>query len=235
MVIRDETVDRVSGKTGRVDELILEELKALNVNQNHSFRRYGSVEIPTLAEVYDWVRETDLTVDVELRSSGGLQEDKAEDKEENRGGNKIGNMAGYKADVYQESRCLPGPEEKVLELAREKGLEDRIIYSSSDPESLRRLKRLTPEVRTVLVCEDWAVAGGESEDSRGVMRGVHALQLSVRSAGAEDRSLVMKVIRQCHERKREVHVWAVEEKADFEVMREMGVDVVITGFVERGE
>lgn len=237
VVICDETVDRVSGKTGRVKDLTLEELKALNVNQNHSFRRYGRVEIPTLAEVYDWVRETDLAVDVELGSSGGLEEDQAENKEENRGGNKTGNKTGNKADVCRESRCLPGLEEKVLELAREKGLEDRIIYSSSDPESLRRLKRLAPEVRTALVCEDWAVAGGESEDSRGVMGGVGALQLPVRSAGAgtEDRSLAMKVVRQCHERNMEVHVRAVEEKADFEVMRELGVDVVVTGFVERGE
>lgn len=45
----------------------------------------------------------------------------------------------------------------------------------------------------------------------------------------------MKVVRQCHERNMEVHVRAVEEKADFEVMRELGVDVVVTGFVERGE
>ena len=42
------------------------------------------------------------------------------------------------------------------------------------------------------------------------------------------------IIRQCHNRNIRVHVWAVNEMADFEWMKELGVDAVITDFIERG-
>ena len=44
--------------------------------------------------------------------------------------------------------------EKVLRLAEEKGLADRIIYSSFNHYSMRRIKRLLPTARTAfLYCD----------------------------------------------------------------------------------
>ena len=58
VVIHDERVDRVSDGSGWVKDYTLEELRALNMNQ--TFPSYGTVRIPTLEEVYDFVKETDM-------------------------------------------------------------------------------------------------------------------------------------------------------------------------------
>lgn len=95
VVIHDERIDRVSNGTGYVCNYTLEELKGFNVNQY--FPEYGNVAIPTLAEVYDLVRDMDMVINLELKNSV----------------------------IFYE-----GLEEKVLRLAAEKGLEERMIYSS---------------------------------------------------------------------------------------------------------
>lgn len=223
VVIGDDRVDRVSDGSGKVKELTLKELKALNVNLNHSFRRYGRVEIPTLAEVFDWARKTDLTVNVELKSG---------------------------EDCRQESGRRPGLEEQVVRLAAEKGLEDRVIYSSTGFESLRRVERLAPESRRVYLCGDRVIDGAEYRDKYGT----HALQLPWEwvwqeasgtnracegdgNPGSErDRGTggdrIGDVVRQCHERNMKVYVRAADGQTDFEKLRELGIDVVITDLKE---
>ena len=76
VIIHDEQVDRISDGTGFVRDFTLQELKRLNVNRN--FPAYGRSEIPTLAEVYDWLRGTELSVNLELKNGAvaykGLEE-----------------------------------------------------------------------------------------------------------------------------------------------------------------
>jgi len=67
VVIHDETINRVSGKTGYVRDYTLKELKAFNCN--NKFLQYGEVSIPTLQEVYELIRPTNLTINVELKNS----------------------------------------------------------------------------------------------------------------------------------------------------------------------
>lgn len=67
VVIHDETIDRVSGKRGFVKDFTLEELKELNVNK--TIDGYKEVKIPTLEEVYDLLKGTGLTINVEIKSS----------------------------------------------------------------------------------------------------------------------------------------------------------------------
>ncbi|MCM1135485.1 MAG: glycerophosphodiester phosphodiesterase [Clostridium sp.] len=67
VVIHDETVDRVSDGTGPVRNFTLEELKKLNVGKN--FPAYGKVQIPTLEEVYAFIKRTDMVVNLELKNS----------------------------------------------------------------------------------------------------------------------------------------------------------------------
>ena len=67
VVIHDETVDRVSDGKGRVCDYTLEELKRLNANKN--FPAYGKISIPTLEEVYSFIKTTDMTVNLELKNS----------------------------------------------------------------------------------------------------------------------------------------------------------------------
>lgn len=66
VVIHDETIDRVSNGSGWVKDFTLDELKQLNVNKIHP--AYGHVTIPTLAEVYELLKSTELTVNVEIKT-----------------------------------------------------------------------------------------------------------------------------------------------------------------------
>jgi len=66
VVIHDETVDRVADGTGTVADMTLSELKKLNVSR--PVPGFGITRIPTLEEVYDLVRTTNMMVNVELKT-----------------------------------------------------------------------------------------------------------------------------------------------------------------------
>lgn len=66
VIIHDESIDRVSDGQGLVCNYTLHELKQFNFNRN--FPLYGSVTIPTLEELYNLLKDTDLTVNVELKN-----------------------------------------------------------------------------------------------------------------------------------------------------------------------
>lgn len=65
MVIHDETVDRTSNGTGRVVDMTCQELKRLDFS--NGIDGYQNVRIPTLKEVYGLLRNTNLTVNVEVK------------------------------------------------------------------------------------------------------------------------------------------------------------------------
>lgn len=66
VVIHDETIDRVSTGTGYVKDYNLNELKRFNFGK--LFPHFGFSAIPTLEEVYGLLKQTDLTINVELKT-----------------------------------------------------------------------------------------------------------------------------------------------------------------------
>lgn len=66
VVIHDETLDRVSDGSGYVKDYTLKELKKFNVAK--LFPHFGFSQIPTLEEVYSLLKQTDLTLNVELKT-----------------------------------------------------------------------------------------------------------------------------------------------------------------------
>ena len=67
IVIHDETVDRVTDGTGLAGEKTLRELRELKVST--SAEPEGIYRIPTLQEVLDLMRTTDMMVNIELKNS----------------------------------------------------------------------------------------------------------------------------------------------------------------------
>ena len=67
VVAHDESVSRVSDGEGFLKEYTLSELKAMNFNKTHP--EFGPAQIPTLAEVYDLIAPTALTINVEFKTS----------------------------------------------------------------------------------------------------------------------------------------------------------------------
>ncbi len=66
VVIHDEVIDRVSNGSGWVKDYTLKELKVFNYNKTHI--KYNFAEIPTLEEVYSTLKDTDLYINVELKT-----------------------------------------------------------------------------------------------------------------------------------------------------------------------
>ena len=65
VVIHDETVDRTANGTGHVADMTLAQLKALDVSMGKA--NYEGARIPTLREVYAWIRGTALSLNVEIK------------------------------------------------------------------------------------------------------------------------------------------------------------------------
>lgn len=189
VIIHDETVDRVSDGTGWVKDYTFEEIRKLNVNKR--FPAYGRVGIPTLAEVYDFIKTTDMTVNLELKNG---------------------------VVFYEEL------EEKVLKLAEEKGISHRILYSSFNHYSMLRIRELEPSAKIGFLYSNGILDVAEYADKYSV----YAVHPSVKNTEYPD------AVRQCQEKGILVHVWTVNEESDFERMRKLGVDAVITNFPERG-
>ncbi len=66
VVAHDETIDRVSNGSGRIIDYTLEELRQFRFNRTHP--EYPDARIATLKEVYELLRPTNLTVNVEIKN-----------------------------------------------------------------------------------------------------------------------------------------------------------------------
>lgn len=119
VVIHDESVDRTTDGTGLVRDLTLAQLKALDAS--NGMEAYRGAKIPTLAEVYDLIRDTNHIVNVEIKTD----------------------------------ECFyPQLEEKCLALAKEKGVEERILYSSFNHFTLMKMRALKPDAKLGMLFGD---------------------------------------------------------------------------------
>ncbi len=66
VVTHDEEIDRVTGNHGWVKDFTLAELKAMKFNKTHP--EYENATIPTLREVYECLKPTGLTINVEFKT-----------------------------------------------------------------------------------------------------------------------------------------------------------------------
>lgn len=190
VVIHDEMVDRVSGSSGWVKDFTYERLKKLNVNQQ--FPQYGPQHIPTLEEVYEMIRPTGLTVNVELKTG----------------------IIFY-----------PDIEEQVLELTERMGMQERVIYSSFNHYSVRRLKRLKPDAKTGLLYQDGMI-GVFSYAKKTVQ--ADALHPAIYNVQYPD------FFEECKKHGLKVYVWTVNEEEHMRLLCENGTDAMITNDPQLG-
>lgn len=68
IVFHDEVVDRITGESGRVEHLTLEEIKRLDVGKNFDPKFTGE-RIPTLRETFEFLRGTELILHIEFKDA----------------------------------------------------------------------------------------------------------------------------------------------------------------------
>ena len=185
VVAHDETIDRVSNGSGRIVDHTLEELKALDFNKTHP--EYEHAKIPTLKEVYELLKPTGLTVNVELKTGIVMYE---------------------------------GIEEKVLQAAKEMGMEDRVIYSSFCHQTLLNLKALDPSVETGILYSDGWIGVPEYACRLGV-QALHPVLHHMQDAA---------FVKEAKERGLKFHVWTVNKEEDMKKLCENQIEAIITNY-----
>jgi glycerophosphoryl diester phosphodiesterase len=126
VVMHDSTVERTTDGHGRISDLTLAQVKALDAGARFGPPFVGE-RVPTLREVAGWA-QNDVLLNIELKSSNVRSEPRKK-----------------RGAEYQ------GLEEKVIAIIREYGLEGRVILSSFNPGSIWRVRRLAPDLQTGLL------------------------------------------------------------------------------------
>ncbi len=115
-------------------------------------------------------------------------------------------------------------EERVLELTRQYGLEERVIYSSFNHYSVMKLKRLLPSVKTGFLYED----GYLNMPDYAVRYGVEALHPPLYNLQYPN------FIEECRARGIALRVWTVNDPIDMKRLCEQGVNSIITNYPDIG-
>ena len=113
-----------------------------------------------------------------------------------------------------------GIEEKILELTRRKGWEDRVIYSSFNHYTVRRIKELDPGAKVGLLYGD----GPVDMPGYGKKLGADALHPALYNLQYPD------FMEDSRKYGLDVNVWTVNSKEHLEWCRRLGVNAVITNY-----
>ena len=114
-------------------------------------------------------------------------------------------------------------EEKILQLVRNKNWEDRVIYSSFNHYSVRRIKELDPAAKAGLLYAD----GPIDMPGYGKRIGADALHPALYNLQYPD------LMSDCRRYGLAVNVWTVNTAQDLQLCRDLGVNAVITNYPEK--
>ncbi len=122
-------------------------------------------------------------------------------------------------------RRYPAIEEKLLVVLRGRGLGDRATVQAFDPATLRRLRELDPDVRTMLLVSGRQVstAGAAPVDAVRWAREAGATDL-----GMDQRLIDARVVAAARAANVRLAAWTVNAEVDLRRMLELGVDLVMS-------
>lgn len=116
-----------------------------------------------------------------------------------------------------------GIEKKALVLAEQFGMLDRITWSSFNQYSIQKVKAFEPAAKTALLCGGGVFVTGSQCESLGA-EALHCDIQQMRYPG---------LVKDCHARGIMIRPWTVNEDADFKLAHKLGVDAVITNWIDR--
>lgn len=185
VVIHDEMIDRTSSGKGFVKDMTLDELRRYSYNM--TFPEQKRCDIPLMSEVFELIRPTDLTINIELKTG-----------------------------VFD----YEGIEEKILAMCAEYGMEDRVIYSSFNHYSIKRIQKLSPSSATAFLFQDGPI-GMPAYAHKHHVNAVHPWFVSLR---------YKDFMKECNELGLEVNTWTVNEEEYIRMCMQYGVHAIITNY-----
>lgn len=123
-----------------------------------------------------------------------------------------------KTGVYE----YPTIEKRTVELIKEFGLEEKIIFSSFNHFTVKRCEKIAPEIKRGFLTGDWIYDFGKYTKERNVQC-CHPWHITLSQA----------VVDEMHAQGREINTWTVNEYEDIERLAAMGVDSLIGNFPDR--
>ena len=117
-----------------------------------------------------------------------------------------------------------GLEEKTAELARKMNMGERILYSSFNHYSVRKMQVLAPESRTGILFADAFIDVAAYAKQYG-FTALHPARHLLDYPG---------FIEDCHREGRLLHVWTVDSRIDMQAICQSGVDAFITDCPDNG-
>jgi len=115
-------------------------------------------------------------------------------------------------------------EEKILELTKKMGLQERVVYSSFNHYSVMKLKKLDPTVKTGFLYGDGYLDMPEYASRHGV-DALHPAFYNLQYTN---------FIKDCKARNIEVRPWTVNEIEDMEMLCENEINAMITNYPDIG-
>ena len=112
--------------------------------------------------------------------------------------------------------------ELLMQVIREKGVEDRVIIQSFDFRTLTYLHQAYPKIRTAMLLE--------ATDKRTLEEQLQAAGFQPNIYSPEHSMVTEQLIRACHERHMQIIPWTVNDAARIRELRSMGVDGVISDY-----
>ena len=111
----------------------------------------------------------------------------------------------------------PEIEEKALALVTERGMLDRVIFSSFNHYSLDKIKKLNPSAKVAPLYSE-----GIFEPHN------YAKTLDAYAIHPSKSVIFMPIVEECHKLKIKVNVWTVDKITTAKKLEKMGVDAIIT-------
>lgn len=113
-------------------------------------------------------------------------------------------------------------EQRVIDMVREFGLSEKIIFSSFNHFTVKRCEEIAPEIKRGFLTGDWLYDFGKYTAERNVQC-CHPWHVSL----SED------VIKEMHDAGCEINTWTVNEYEDIRKLSAWGVDSLIGNFPDR--
>lgn len=199
VVCHDERIDRTSDGKGFLRDYTLAELREFNFAPG--MPRYGKVTIPTFEEVLILLKE--------------YAEDNSFDP--------FADRVVLNVELKNSICAYEGMEEKVLALVEKYELQERVLYSSFNHNSMMKIKELCQDARVAFLYSDAPIKPWEYAKEHG------AYALHPTCMGAT----VKETIKEAHSLGIKIHAWTVNEPADIERLRQFGADAIITNYPDR--